>query len=59
MGEPVGRRTKDGAERPTLTPWPIERPHDWTARVNRRFSPTEEEAILRSVQRGPPFGSES
>ncbi len=25
------RRTKDGAARPTLTPWPIERPHDWTA----------------------------
>jgi putative transposase len=53
------RRTKDGAERPTLTPWPIERPHDWKARVNRPFSPTEQEAILRRLQRGPPFGSDS
>ncbi len=53
------RRAKDGAERPTLTPWPIERPHDWTARVNRPFGPKEEEAIVRSVQRGQPFGSES
>ncbi len=53
------RWTKDGAERPSLTTWPIERPHDWTAWVNRPISPTEEEAILRSVQRGRPFGSES
>jgi putative transposase len=52
------RRTKDGVERPTLTPWPIERPRNWTVRVNRPFRPTEEEAILRSMHRGQPFGSE-
>ena len=58
-GSLSARRAKDGAERPTLTPWPIERPRDWTARVNRPFGPKEEEAILRSMQRGQPFGSES
>jgi hypothetical protein len=58
-GSLSARRAKDGAERPTLTPWPIQRPHDWTARVNRRFGPKDEEAILRSMQRGQRFGSES
>ncbi len=53
------RLTKDAAERPTLTPWPIDRPRDWTARVNRPFGPGEEEAVLRSIRRGQPFGSES
>jgi REP-associated tyrosine transposase len=53
------RRTKDAAERPALTPWPIERPRDWTARVNRPFGPREEEAVLRSIVRGQPYGSES
>ena len=36
-GSLSARRTKDGAERRTLTPWPIERPHNWTARVNWPF----------------------
>ena len=53
------RRTKDGVERPKLTPWPIKRPHDWTVRVNRPLGAKEEEAILRSMHRGQPFGSES
>jgi putative transposase len=51
------RRAKDDADRPALSPWPIERPRDWLARVNRAFSPVEEEAVLRSIQRGQPFGS--
>ena len=46
-------------ERPTLTPRPIKRPRDWTARVNRPLGPKEEEAILRSMHRGQPFGSGS
>ena len=45
-------------ERPTLTPWPIKRPHDWTGRVNRPLGLKEEKAILRSMHRGQPFGSE-
>jgi putative transposase len=57
-GSLSARPAKDGAERPTLTPCPIESPHDWTPRVKRPFGP-KEEAILRSMQRGQPFGSES
>jgi putative transposase len=53
------RRARDEADRPVLTPWPIDRPRDWTARVNRPFGPKEEEAILRSIRRGQPFGSAS
>ena len=53
------RRAKDDADRPVLTPWPIDRPRDWTSRVNRPFGPKEEEAVRRSIQRGQPFGSES
>ena len=37
--------------RPALTPWPIDRPRDWTDRVNRSFGPQkEEEAVRRSIQ---------
>jgi putative transposase len=52
------RVARDLEERPTLAPWPIERPRDWTARVNRPFGPAEEEAVQRSIRRGQPFGSE-
>jgi putative transposase len=55
----AARRARAAAERPALTPWPIERPRDWTARVNRPFGPREEEAVRRSIRRGQPFGSES
>jgi putative transposase len=58
-GSLSARRTRDATERPALTPWPIERPRDWTARVNRPFGPKEEEALLRSIRWGQPFGSES
>lgn len=56
-GSLAARRAKGGAERPALTAWPIERPRDWTARVNRAFGPQEEEAITRSIRRGQPLGS--
>jgi hypothetical protein len=47
---------KDAAERLSSAPWPIERPRDGTARFNRRFDASEE-AVLRSIRRGRPFGS--
>ena len=53
------RRARGDADRPALAAWPIDRPRDWTARVNRPFGPKEEEAVLRSIQRGQPFGSAS
>jgi putative transposase len=52
------RTAKEAEARPAPTAWPIERPRDWTARVNRPFGATEEEAVLRSIRRGRPFGSE-
>jgi putative transposase len=51
------RRAKDAKDRPALTRWPIDRPSNWTARVNRPFDPEEEEAVRRSIQRGQPFGA--
>jgi putative transposase len=53
------RRTKDREERPTLDKWPIDRPRDWTARVNRPLRPKDEDAVRRSIERGQPFGSPS
>jgi putative transposase len=56
-GSLAARRAKAEEDRPPLAPWPIERPRDWTVRVNRPFGPKEEEAVRRSIQRGQPFGS--
>jgi putative transposase len=53
------RRTKADGDRPPLAPWPVERPRDWTMRVNRPCGPQEEEAVHRSIRRGQPFGSPS
>jgi hypothetical protein len=39
-----------------LSPWPIDRPRDWTKRVNAALTPAEEEAFQRSILRGQPFG---
>jgi putative transposase len=51
------RRAKEPGEWPPLTAWPIDRPRDWAARVNRPFGAGEEEAVLRSIRRGQPYGS--
>ena len=41
-----------------LSDWPMERPRDWTTRVNRPHTALELEALRVSVQRGRPFGDE-
>lgn len=41
-----------------LSDWPIERPRDWLARVNRPQTASELESLRTSVQRGRPFGEE-
>ena len=51
------RGAAEDGNRPALSAWPIDRPRDWTARVNRPFSPNEAAAVMRSIQRGQPFGS--
>jgi putative transposase len=41
-----------------LSDWPMERPADWTSRVNRPHTASELDALRVSVQRGRPFGNE-
>jgi putative transposase len=47
------------ASRELLCDWPIPRPRDWRARVNRAETQGEFEALRRLLQRGQPFGSEA
>jgi putative transposase len=51
-----GRKAAD-PRIPALSPWPIERPRRWAARVNAALRPAEEEAMQRSLQRGQPLGT--
>jgi putative transposase len=48
----------DNEDRPVLCPWPMARPADWRARVNRALAKRELEAVRVSVARGRPFGDE-
>jgi putative transposase len=40
-----------------LCPWPIARPRDWVDRVNTPLTRTEEQALLRCIQRSQPYGA--
>ncbi len=51
------RLAKADPERPPLSAWPVERPRDWTTRLNRRPAPADVEAVEQSIRRGQPFGS--
>lgn len=42
-----------------LSDWPVGRPRDWVAQVNRQQSASELESLRTSVQRGRPFGEEA
>jgi putative transposase len=42
-----------------LAEWPIPRPRDWTAQVNRPQTPEEESAIELALARNRPLGEES
>lgn len=48
----------DAKARVLLSDWPVPRPRNWLAYVNRAETPPELEALRRSAQRGRPFGSE-
>ena len=41
-----------------LAAWPVERPRNWVARVNRGLNDEQLEAVRTCVERGRPFGSE-
>ncbi|MDF0666868.1 MAG: transposase [Nitrospira sp.] len=54
------RRTQGDPKLTTwLSDWPIDRPRNWVARVNRPETGEELEALRVSVQRGRPFGEEA
>ena len=42
-----------------LSDWPVDRPRNWAARVNRPETGEELETLRISVQRGRPFGEEA
>ena len=42
-----------------LDPWPVERPRDWSALVNRPLKETERRRVLDSLERGRPLESGS
>lgn len=54
-------RTQFGNEesRRLIRKWPIPRPHQWRAFVDKPQSEAEIEAIRRSINRGTPYGSEN
>ena len=59
MWSSVWRRTHGNAEaKSLLSPWPIDSPHDWLARVNQPLTDQELEAIRQCLTRGTPFGTE-
>jgi putative transposase len=47
----------DAKQRSILSPWPVDRPRDWTQRVNRPLNKADLSAVKTSVERGRPLGS--
>jgi putative transposase len=41
-----------------LSPWPVERPTNWTARVNAPLTAKELDRVRVSMERGQPYGSD-
>jgi putative transposase len=52
------RRRGDGELKAILAPWPVERPRDWTARVNAALSARELGRLRVSIERGRPYGDD-
>ena len=52
-------RRSRGPAAALLTAWPIDRPGDWTRRVNQPETEEELKALRRCVNRGSPLGSET
>ena len=50
-------QASDVPAEPRLSRCPIEKPPDWTLRVNLPMTPVEEEAVRRSIRRGQPYGT--
>ena len=41
-----------------LSPWPVERPANWTARVNAPLTAKELDRVRVSIERGQPYGAD-
>lgn len=52
------RQRQDPIQTAWLSDWPMERPRDWLAQINRSQTAAELERLRVSVQRGRPFGDE-
>jgi putative transposase len=52
------RTQRDPAIKSILSPWPIERPTNWTVRVNAPLSARDLERVEVSIERSRPFGSD-
>ena len=48
----VSRQRKEGI----LSPWPLERPGEWTELVNEPLDPVQRQRIKSSLERGRPLG---
>jgi putative transposase len=51
------RRHRDAVSA-VLSPWPVERPRNWIARVNSPLSATELRRLRESIERGRPYGDD-
>ena len=59
VGADCGRgRNGDRELKAILSPWPVERPADWTKRVNEPLSAKELGRLRLSLERGRPYGSD-
>jgi putative transposase len=55
----LGARTRgDLALNSLLAPWPVDRPSNWTTRLNGAFAPRELERVQVSIERSRPFGND-
>ena len=48
----------DGDSPIKLAPWPTRRLPNWVDRVNQPLTESERQSMIRSIQRGVPYGSE-
>ncbi len=48
----------EGAIQALLSPWPVERPANWTARVNAPLTAKELKRVRLSLERGRPYGGD-
>jgi putative transposase len=58
FGSLYARTQGDPEIKSMLAPWPIERPLNWTARVNAPLSARDLERVKVSIERSRPFGSD-